>query len=57
MGKSEKLTLSEDEQIDFKNKCINSPIAHAIHHKYGKNNYNFSYYFTFWDKLCGTHKN
>ena len=48
--------LIHDNKIDLKNKTINCPYTHGIHHKYGKNNYNFSYYFTHWDRLCGTYK-
>jgi len=33
---------------------INGAVEHAVHHHYGKKNYNFAYYFTFWDKLLGT---
>ena len=35
---------------------INDSKTHNIHHRYGKDNYNFSYYFTHWDQLLGTYK-
>lgn len=35
---------------------IVDPYEHNIHHFFGQNNYNFSLYFTFWDKIMGTHK-
>ncbi len=34
--------------------CLNSKREHTIHHRFGKRNYNFAYYFTFWDRLLGT---
>jgi len=48
--------LIHDNKLDLNNKYINCPISHGIHHKYGKDNYNFSYYFTHWDRICGTYK-
>ena len=35
---------------------LNDSNKHNIHHKYGVNNYNYSFYFSFWDKICGTYK-
>lgn len=37
-------------------KWVVDPYEHNIHHYYGFKNYNFGLYFTFWDKLLGTHK-
>lgn len=38
----------------LKNKYINDSYYHGLHHKYGQQNCNFSYYFTFWDRVFGT---
>ena len=37
------------------NKYINDSKCHSIHHKFGKKNYNFALFFTFWDKLFNTY--
>ncbi len=33
-------------------KALNTPTHHNVHHKYHK--YNYSIYYNFWDRLCGT---
>lgn len=48
--------LIHDNKLDFGNQWFNCPKIHYIHHKYGKDNYNYSYYFTHWDRLLGTYK-
>jgi len=35
-------------------KIINGAEHHTIHHKFF--NYNYGQYFTFWDRVCGTHR-
>lgn len=32
------------------------PKHHCIHHRHGKNSYNYALYFTFWDRMFGTFK-
>ena len=34
---------------------INGPKEHALHHKHGRKNYNFSLMFLHWDRLMGTY--
>ena len=35
---------------------LNDSNKHNIHHKYGIMNYNYAFYFSFWDKICGTYR-
>lgn len=48
--------LIHDNGIKFEKKYINCPYTHNIHHKYGKKSYNYSYYFTHWDRIFKTYK-
>lgn len=43
-----------EDRLYLKNKYINDSYYHGLHHKYGRQNCNFSYYFTFWDRILGT---
>merc|ERR1719399_2295196 len=43
-----------EDRLYLKNKYINDSYYHGLHHKYGRQNCNFSYYFMFWDRLLGT---
>ena len=47
-------TISIHDRIYiYKGNIINGAEHHTIHHS--KFNYNYGQYFTFWDRICGTH--
>lgn len=51
------LFLHSGERIRMPyHKVIVDPYEHNIHHHFGMKNFNFSLYFTFWDRVMGTHK-
>eukprot|EP01027_Heterolobosea_sp_BB2_P022045 GEZU01032426.1.p1 GENE.GEZU01032426.1~~GEZU01032426.1.p1 ORF type:complete len:284 (-),score=100.75 GEZU01032426.1:143-994(-) len=43
-----------DNDSFYEGSILNGAAHHTIHHR--QFNYNYGQYFTFWDKICGTHK-